>query len=189
MWKTGERERRRREAERKKAAEMEVLKEEKKKAEKESTRMVEETVKRADEESRRRLEETVQKAVAKVEEECKRKIEDAEEKEVEREAARITERAKWEDEMYWREREVERTRMEWEDWVKHMEAVAKQLAEQEEAVVRMRGGQMWQIRERARVKARVAEEQWGEERRWYEMVEAYVEGWMEGKAEREQEEE
>ena len=113
--------------------------------------------------------------VKKAQEESRRQVDEAEEKELEREAARAMERGTWEGEILARQMEVQREEREFEE-------ERKKWADLQRIDVQ---GQLWQVRQRAMDTAMVVEE--GREQ-WYRKVDAWCEGWMEGKEMREEEE-
>ena len=126
--------------------------------------------------------EQAQEVAVEAQENAMKKIQEAEEKEVEREAERVTERMEKEQEVLEKKLAVEREKAEFE-------AERRQWRKAHSISRETMAGLLWQIRDRAREKARMAvvDREEGEEA-WYERAEAWCEGWMEGRAESEQEE-
>ena len=93
--------------------------------------------------------------------------------EVEREAARIMEREEWENQMREKEKELEQKtnllKMKGKNWI---------MAKEPD-----------QVRMQATRKARKLEDTWGVEAEWYRQLDAWSEGWEQGKKERKEEEE
>ena len=146
----------------------------KEKRQEEIKKAVEQAVARKELEWRGKIEEAQENA--------RKKIEEAEKKEVEREAARVMERMEKEAEVLEEKMAVEREKAEFE-------AERRQWREAHSISRETMAGHLWQIRDRAREFARMAvvDRADGEEA-WYERAEAWCEGWLEGKTEREQEE-
>ena len=84
-------------------------------------------------------------------------LEKAEEKEMEREAARMTERGEWESEMCSKEKEVARLK-------KELKCSKEKEATRLSVNVR---GEVWRVKERAIQTARVVEEGSGDQKRYY----------------------
>jgi len=112
-----------------------------------------------------KMEETKKKA--------KEDIEHAEAQEVQREGERIMERAEWENKMRAREQKLEEN---------------EELFKKQKMLLEFNKKDLKTIRLQAKQKARVIQAAWGMEVDFYQKLDAYNEGWAEGKEDRQEEE-